>query len=170
MRALPSLRSDGATARTAQADMAPLPTRPMSIDDLDQVMAIEQRIYPFPWTRGNFADSLAAGYRMPVLELDGRLVGYAVMMWLPDEVHLLNLSIDQACQRQGLGRRLLEGLLEEASQAGARGMLLEVRPSNLPAQRLYRESGFETIGLRKRYYPSWNQTREDAIVMFRSLR
>lgn len=170
MRAAPWPLSGGAGRLVAREEAVMYMTRPMTTEDLDQVMAIEQRIYPFPWTRGNFADSLSASYCMPVLEVGEQMVGYAVMMWLPDEVHLLNLSIDHAFQRQGLGRRLLERLLHEASQGGAGGMLLEVRPSNLPAQRLYQEVGFETIGLRKRYYPSWNQTREDAIVMRRSLR
>lgn len=143
--------------------------RPMQAVDLDGVMAIEQRIYPFPWTRGNFRDSLEAGYDMPVLEVGGGIVAYAVVMWLPDEVHLLNLSVDQPWQGQGLGAWWLSCLFEDVARRGATGMLLEVRPSNQAAIRLYRRLGFETVGLRKRYYPSFNQTREDAIVMFRKL-
>lgn len=141
--------------------------RPMTPADLDEVIRIEQRIYPFPWTRGNFADSIASGYEMPVVICDGRVVGYAVVMRGPDEFHLLNLSIDQVCQGRGLGRWLLERLMQDAAALGARGMLLEVRPSNVQASRLYRRLGFETIGVRKRYYPSWGQSREDAVVMLR---
>lgn len=170
MSSLPHVRREPAPQRTALASDAVIDTRPMVLADLDQVMLIEQLIYPFPWTRGNFADSLGSGYRMPVLEWDRAMVGYAVMMWLPDEVHLLNLSIAHNYQRRGLGRYLLEQLLEEARAGGAGGMLLEVRPSNRPAEQLYRETGFEVVGLRKRYYPSWNQTREDAVVMYRTLR
>jgi len=143
--------------------------RTMIESDLDQVMAIEQRIYPFPWTRINFADSIASGYDMPVLEIAGPIAAYAVVMRGPDEVHLLNLSVDQPHQGRGLGRRLLEQLLDDAKMRGAWSMLLEVRPSNTSAIRLYRSMNFETIGVRRRYYPSWGRSREDAIVMRRNL-
>lgn len=143
--------------------------RAMTESELDEVMAIEQRIYPFPWTRGNFADSIASGYEMPVLQIAGRIAAYAAVMRGPDEVHLLNLSVDQPYQGRGLGRRLLEQLLRNARLRGARGMLLEVRPSNTLACRLYRSMNFETIGVRRRYYPSWGGSREDAIVMRRNL-
>jgi len=142
----------------------------MTVDDLDQVLEIEQRIYPFPWTRGNFRDSLDAGYDLSVLASAGQLIAYAVVMWLPDEVHLLNLSVDRAWQGQGLGRSWLLHLIDDAARRGAGGMLLEVRPSNPIALQLYRTVGFEQVGLRKRYYPAAHQTREDAIVMFKVFR
>lgn len=144
--------------------------RAMTVDDLDPVLDIEQRIYPFPWTRGNFRDSLDAGYDLTVLAGSGQIAAYAVVMWLPDEVHLLNLSVDHAWQGQGLGRRWLLYLMDDAARRGAGGMLLEVRPSNPVALRLYRGVGFEQVGLRKRYYPAGQQTREDAIVMFKAFR
>ncbi len=139
--------------------------RPMSASDLEQVMRVEVDIYPFPWTYGNFADSLASGYDMSVVEIAGRVVAYAVVMRSPDEFHLLNLSVDRPYQGRGLGRTVLERLIGEARSAGARGLLLEVRPSNLQAIRLYRGMGFKTIGVRKRYYPASGNGREDAIVM-----
>jgi ribosomal-protein-alanine N-acetyltransferase len=137
----------------------------MCAGDVPAVAAIEREIYPFPWTAGNFADSLAAGYDAWVLESDSVLIGYAVIMWTPDEVHLLNLSVAAEWQGKGIGRRLLGWLCDDAARRGAVAMFLEVRPSNDRAHRLYETSGFELIGRRKRYYPSYNETREDALVM-----
>ncbi len=146
--------------------------RPMRRRDLDAVAAIERSIYPFPWTRGNFADSLLAGHDGWILELEveesPQLIGYAVLMWLPDEVHLLNLSVAAPMQGRGYGREMLRWLLRDASARGAGGMLLEVRPSNQPALALYRSSGFESIGVRRGYYPA-EDGREDAQVLFRKL-
>ncbi len=143
--------------------------RPMVAADLPAVAAIEQQIYPFPWTRGNFADSLASGYDSWVLERGRALVGYAIVMWMPDEVHLLNLSVAAEHQGEGLGGSMLDWLMSDAARRGARSMLLEVRPSNVRAIGLYERKGFVRIGIRRRYYPSYNNTREDALVMTRRL-
>ncbi len=146
----------------------------MRIDDLDAVMAIETAVYPFPWSRGNFADSLTSGYDAWVFRtVDGAgdtLPGYAVLMWIPDEVHLLNLSVAAAMQGRGIGREMLHWLMRDARRRGARGMMLEVRPSNLAALALYRSEGFTQIGARKGYYPAPHGAREDAWVMSRKLR
>lgn len=145
---------------------AALRVRQMQAEDLEAVLAIELVVYPFPWTRGNFADSLASGYDAWVFEdARGALVGYAVLMWLPDEVHLLNVSVAAAFQGQGHGRAILGWLCEDAAARGALSMLLEVRPSNAPARALYESTGFRLIGVRKRYYPAANGEREDALVM-----
>jgi ribosomal-protein-alanine N-acetyltransferase len=141
--------------------------------DLAQVARIEARIFPFPWTYGNFADSLAAGYDGWVFEAADPsigMLGYAIVMWLPDEVHLLNLSVDEPVQGHGLGAAMLDWLMADAGARGARSMLLEVRPSNTTALRLYERKGFVRVGLRRRYYPAFEGTREDAIVMVRRLR
>jgi ribosomal-protein-alanine acetyltransferase len=146
--------------------------RPMVRTDLAQVAQIEARIFPFPWTYGNFSDSLAAGYdgwAFESLESEGVLLGYAIVMWLPDEVHLLNLSVDAPVQGRGLGAGFLDCLMRDAARRGARSMLLEVRPSNTVGLRLYERMGFQRIGLRRRYYPSFDGKREDAIVMVRRL-
>jgi ribosomal-protein-alanine N-acetyltransferase len=90
-------------------------------------------------------------------------------MWLPDEVHLLNLSVDEPVQGRGLGEAWLRRLLDSVAQRGARSMLLECRPSNTIGLRLYERTGFARIGLRRRYYPAPGGTREDAIVMVRRL-
>ncbi|OJX05954.1 MAG: ribosomal-protein-alanine N-acetyltransferase [Burkholderiales bacterium 70-64] len=168
MSALP--RPTGAQAWPHEA---PLRVRPMRRADLDAVAAIECRVYPHPWTRGNFADSLAAGYDAWVLENAGlagpELVAYAIVMWIPDEVHLLNLSVSAERQGCGLGRAMLRWLMRDAAGRGARGMMLEVRPSNTPAVALYRSAGFAQIGVRKRYYPAGESGREDALVLFARL-
>ena len=138
---------------------------PMVEADLREVVAIESDIYPFPWTRGNFLDSVRAGYSVWVLrDQTDALVAYSVMTLMIDEAHLLNLSVARHCQRGGLGWRTLEWMAEVARGYGARTMLLEVRPSNASAVRMYQRYGFEQIGMRRGYYPA--QTgREDAIVM-----
>lgn len=142
--------------------------RPMRSSDLDRVVAIEDRIYTHPWTRGNFADSLRAGYSCRALERAGVLVGYGVLMCGVDEAHLLNLSIAAEVQRHGYGRRLLTHFLDLAHDLGARSIYLEVRPSNLAARDLYRHDGFREVGIRRGYYPALIG-REDAIVMERGL-
>ncbi len=136
----------------------------MRPDDLDAVVEAEQRCHEFPWTRGNFADSLAAGHGAWLAREDGRMTGYAVMMRAPDESHLLNITILPDLQRGGRGSALLAYLFEEARTWGAARMLLEVRPGNASGLALYRRNGFAEIGRRRDYYPA-KAGREDAIVM-----
>lgn len=138
---------------------------PMNEADLDEVAAEEKEIYPFPWTRGNFFDALHAGYSAWVLR-DGtrQVAAYSVMMMALDEAHLLNLSVARHAQRSGLGWQTLAWMAEVARGHGGRTMLLEVRPTNDAALRLYQRYGFERIGLRRGYYPA-HGGREDAIVM-----
>ena len=137
---------------------------PMQPTDLDWVAEQDQALYPFPWSAGNFADSMAVGYSCWIMRDDGERVGYAVLMPVLDEAHILNISVVKARQRGGLGRMLLAQLGKVARDAGARQIFLEVRPSNLPALALYEHAGFERIGRRKGYYPAVGG-REDAIVM-----
>lgn len=142
-----------------------LTLREMDHGDIEEVMRIERSIYPYPWTAGNFSDSLNSGYLCTVAELDGAMAGYAVMMMAPFEAHLMTIGIALPFQRRGWGAALLGAMLQVAREAGAQRVLLEVRPSNLPALALYRRSGFSQIGLRRGYYPADNDSREDAIVM-----
>ena len=137
----------------------------LSVDALDELIAIEQDIYEFPWTFGNFRDSIAAGYRSWAVRTEpGELYAYAVVMSVADEAHLLNLSIARAWQSLGMGRRLLEFLLADARSHSAARILLEVRPSNAAGRRLYGSSGFVEIGVRRGYYPA-AVGREDALVL-----
>lgn len=138
--------------------------RPMQLADLDSIMAIENVIYSHPWTRGNFSDSLNAGYSCWVFEDDDDIVGYSVVMLAADEAHLLNISIASDWQGLGLGRKLLEHMMEIARSHGALHMFLEVRVSNTIAVRLYEKMGFNEMAIRRNYYPS-HVGREDAILM-----
>lgn len=140
----------------------------MTVADLDAVAEAEARIHPFPWTRRNFADSLAAGHGAWLAQEDKRMTGYAIMMPALDEVHLLNISVLPELQRSGRGSALLIHLFAQARLQGATRMLLEVRPGNASAQGFYRRHGFVEIGRRRNYYPA-HEGREDAIVMARDL-
>ncbi|HET7198425.1 MAG TPA: ribosomal protein S18-alanine N-acetyltransferase [Burkholderiales bacterium] len=132
--------------------------------DLGEVVAIERSIYTHPWTRGNFADSLRAGYDCHTWRMQGELVGYFVVMSGGGEAHLLNLSVAAAHQRRGHGAALLREATRLARRRGAQAIFLEVRPSNQAGQRLYTRFGFRRVGLRRDYYPA-AAGREDAIVL-----
>jgi ribosomal-protein-alanine N-acetyltransferase len=142
--------------------------RPMVAADLDAIMNIEREIYTHPWTRGNFSDSLTAGYHCRIMQLEHEILGYAVTMVAADEAHLLNLSIAARWQRRGYGREMLNFMIQLARDAGARSMLLEVRPSNSAGLELYASAGFVEIATRRGYYPGAG-AREDAVVMQKTL-
>jgi ribosomal-protein-alanine N-acetyltransferase len=141
---------------------------PMTESDLDAVAEAEGRIHAFPWTRGNFADSLTAGHDAWLALEDGRFTAYGVMLQVLDEVHLLNISVLPELQRSGRGSALLIWLCDLARTRGARRMLLEVRPGNLSGRGFYKRHGYAEIGRRHGYYPA-HEGREDAIVMERAL-
>lgn len=141
---------------------------PMLESSLDEVVRAERELYEFPWTRGNFKDSIAAGYSCLELRSERRLVGYAVMMFGPGEAHILNLSIVAAMQRHGFGSALLGLLVEFARVRGASRIFLEVRPSNFSARQLYERAGFQMTGVRSGYYPA-RKGREDALLLERDL-
>ena len=151
-------------ALSVDAHAAPARLRPMCEDDLDAVLAIELRAYPFPWTRGIFRDCLLADYPAWVLEEDGTIIGYGVLSLAADEAHVLNVCAAPEVQGRGHGRRLLRSLLKIASARGAQRVFLEVRPSNAHAIALYHDEGFNEIGRRPRYSPA-RDGREDALVM-----
>ena len=140
--------------------------RAMGYDDLDAVLAVECAAYSFPWTRGNFVDSLAAGYRAEVLVDHGAgLVGYYVAMAGVDEMHLLNLTVAPARQRRGHACTLLDALQQHCLWQGLPRLWLEVRAGNARARHVYARRGFAEVGLRRGYYPAGKAQREDAIVM-----
>ena len=139
---------------------------PMQPLELDEVHALECSVFPHPWSRGNFNDSLASGYdAWTVRDADGALVGYFILMHAVDEAHLLDVAVAAGRQRQGLGRLLLDRLGARAREQGMQSVLLEVRPSNERALAVYRRYGYKEIGRRKGYYPAHEGRREDAIVM-----
>jgi ribosomal-protein-alanine N-acetyltransferase len=139
---------------------------PMTVRHVDEVAAIEASVYPFPWTRGNFIDSLAAGYFMEtVLDPAGRVIAYDVAMKGVEEMHLLNITVAAPYWGLGHARVLLDRLVLHSRAAGAQTLWLEVRVSNEHARRIYERYGFRAVGMRRGYYPAPQQTREDAIVM-----
>jgi ribosomal-protein-alanine N-acetyltransferase len=145
--------------------------RPMQYSDVDRVLSVERAAYSFPWTRGNFIDSLAAGYLAEMLVDDALgLVGYYVAMAGVDEMHLLNLTVAPAQQRRGHSRTLLDALERRCREQDLPMLWLEVRASNARARQVYAQHGFAEVGLRRGYYPAGKAQREDAIVMSLALR
>ncbi len=138
--------------------------RQMLVTDLDEVTVIEKEVFLFPWTRGNFGDSISSGYHCYVLELGGHIFGYGVMTIGLDEAHLLTLSVTAGWQQEGWGEKLLQHFICLAKEHHARSVFLEVRKSNFGAARLYERIGFTRIATRSGYYPAMGG-REDAIVM-----
>jgi ribosomal-protein-alanine N-acetyltransferase len=138
--------------------------RPMAYDDLAAISRIEPTIYSHPWTLGNFRDSLNAGHSAWVMEIAAEIVGYALVMMVLDEAHLLNISVAKPFQGQGLGRALLAHMVEISRRHQAANMFLEVRVSNTNAIVLYESVGFCEMGIRRNYYPT-KTGREDAVLM-----
>jgi ribosomal-protein-alanine N-acetyltransferase len=142
--------------------------RPMTEADLPRIHRIELASYEYPWSRGNFADSLNAGYSMWVREAEGEIIGYYALMAAAGEAHLLNLTIAPIWRRHGLGRDLLEHCLARACDHKANSLFLEVRTSNAAAIALYHSSGFVDLAVRRGYYPA-RTGREDALIMKKDL-
>ncbi len=142
--------------------------RPLTVADLDVVMEIENRAYDFPWTRGIFRDCLRVGYCCWCYVTAEGIQGYGVMSVAAGESHILNLTVRPESQRQGIGARLLKHFLQLARRHNADIAMLEVRPSNRPAIRLYEKLGFNEIGVRRDYYPA-TDGREDALLLALSL-
>ncbi len=138
---------------------------PMGAARLDAVLAIEQSAYSHPWSRANFSDSLAAGYELQCLVGGDELLGYFVAMAGYREVHLLNITVAPAHQRQGWARVMLDALAIWSRGRQAEWLWLEVRAGNTRAQQIYAHCGFAPVGLRKGYYPAAHGAREDAVVM-----
>ena len=137
--------------------------RLMIEDDLDNIIAIEESVYPFPWTRGIFHDCLNIGYLCWLLEIDGEIAAYAVMSVAVGEAHLLTIVVAKDEQGKGYGKKMLNEMIQRASYGNANTMYLEVRTTNKTAIQLYHQRGFNELGIRKNYYPSENG-REDALI------
>jgi ribosomal-protein-alanine N-acetyltransferase len=164
---------------------------PITIERVPAVCAIEQAAYTHPWTVANFTDSLAAGYHCQCLvgpapddgptptsrgvralwsraafrTVDETIIGYFVAMKGVDEVHLLNITVAPAFQRQGWAPLMLEAIAGWSRSQDAQWLWLEVRASNVRALTIYERSGFRRVGVRKGYYPAHANAREDAVVM-----
>lgn len=138
--------------------------RPLTLQDLPAIMAIERRAYEFPWTTGIFTDCLRVGYTAWGLEEFATLRAYCITSIAAGEAHILNLCVDPSYQGLGLGGRLLGRMLDLARKRQVERVLLEVRPSNEQAMALYHRHGFSKVGERRGYYPAQGG-REDAVVM-----
>jgi ribosomal-protein-alanine N-acetyltransferase len=140
---------------------------PIAVEHLDEVLAIEVEAYPEPWTEGMFRDEIRNTHsHFYVVLLDEALVGYGGFWLVVDEAHITSVTVRDVFRGRGFGCRLVEFLLREAEDVGARVATLEVRVSNVRARNLYLQYGFRPVGLRKNYYPKSN---EDAIVMLKEL-
>jgi len=140
----------------------------MRDEHLDAVLAIEERLFPTPWTEGMFRQEVAdnALSWSVVAVLGGVVVGYLISWFVHEEVHLLNVGVDPAHQRKGIGRHLVGDLIARARADRRLVVTLEVRVANDGARRLYESFGFEAAGVRRRYY---RDTGEDALVMLLDL-
>jgi len=136
---------------------------PMTADDLDQVLAIEQASFPTPWLRQHFLDELNSPHAFPLsaFDGDGRLIGFICPMLLLDEGHIMDVAVDPVCRGKGVGRLLVQRVLDDCRASGGSFVSLEVRVSNTAAIVLYKGMGFVETGLRKRYY----KDGEDALMM-----
>ena len=144
----------------------------LTADWLDRVLDIENAVYPHPWSRANFEDSIQTGYQMQVLtSTDSDILGYFIAMKGFEEVHVLNITVAEAYQRQGWARVMLDALAVWSRGQGAAWLWLEVRGSNERALQVYKAQGFKLVSVRQDYYPKGPKLnglangREDAIVM-----
>jgi len=137
--------------------------RPMQEPDLALIMEIETIVYPHPWSLQTFQDCLRVGYRTRVLELNQQLIGYGLMSVGAGEAHILNLCVHPQYRRCGYGKRILNHLIRIAQQEEVKTVFLEVRVSNHAAIELYRQVGFNEVGLRKNYYLK-DHGREDGLI------
>ncbi len=138
--------------------------RRMNAGDLDRVLEIEQAAYPFPWTRGIFADCIRAAYDCSALQAGTRLIAYTVQSHGAGESHLLNLCVAPNWQKQGYGKLMISHVIRQARLQQCSSVFLEVRPSNVSGIRLYEQNGFFVVEKRPAYYRAADG-REDAIVM-----
>lgn len=140
--------------------------RPMTLDDLDGVMAVEQESFLTPWSRSAFEEELVKNRLARYLvALDAEsIVGYAGTWLVINEAHVTNVAVHAGRRREGIGRLLMEALMQMARDAGMESMTLEVRVSNEAAKTLYQQLGFVSAGIRKNYY---SETKEDALILWR---
>ncbi len=139
--------------------------RRLTYADLPQVIAIERRAFPAPWSLAMFVLELSKPSGVCLAALRGnRIVGYLVCSRYDTVWHVMNVAVDPDVQGEGVGSALLRKLIEEVGDERAR-FTLEVRRSNAHAIRVYERLGFRSAGLRRRYY---QDNGEDALIMWRT--
>ena len=136
---------------------------PMTKDDLDDVVGIERRIFPSPWTHSQFKAEISNPFcHYLVAKVEGKVIGYIGFVGVEDEGYITNIAVNNGIRRMGVGTLLLARVFEKAMESGVKRLLLDVRRSNLDAQRLYSRFGFAEVAIRKNYY---SDNFEDAVVM-----
>jgi [ribosomal protein S18]-alanine N-acetyltransferase len=143
--------------------------RPMTLNDIDEVLTIEKASFTLPWSREAFYNELVHNHyaKYIVMEHNNHIIGYCGMWVVIDEAHITNVAVLPEYRGKKLGEALMRNVMETAKQLGATTMTLEVRVSNHVAQSLYRKLGFLNGGIRKQYYPD---NQEDALVMWVNLK
>lgn len=152
-----------------QSDNSEYSFRLMAENDLDAVLAIEESVYSFPWTRGIFYDCLHVGYTCRVFLYKEKIIAYSIMSVAADESHLLTIVVAEKEQNKGYGKKMLDEMIRMAKKNSANTMYLEVRASNKAAIQLYHKRGFNELGVRNNYYPA-EDGREDALIFALDLR
>ena len=137
--------------------------RPASSGDIDSIVEIENSTNLMPWTKAQFISSMEVGHYSTVLEYDEAIIGFAIYSPVIPESHLLNIAIDPAYHRKGLGDKLLKHVILQNKAVGVKVITLEVRVSNLIAINLYKKNGFYKDAIRQNYYSG--PEKEDALLM-----
>lgn len=145
--------------------IAPIVIDDMTLDDVDAVQVVERASFPVPWPANAFRHELSQNKnaRYVVAREGDEVVGYAGLWLMVDEAHITTFAVLPERRRRRIGERMLQRLFEIADAMGAEWLTLEVRVSNLAAQRLYEKYGFRRAGVRRRYYSDNN---EDALIMW----
>lgn len=135
----------------------------MTTADMDEVMAVERTAYQFPWSSGFFRQEMQVACARSILaESDGKAVGYILYWLLPGAIDIHNLAVHADYRRRGIARALLQRVINQAKVQSIARVMLEVRKSNVPAQKLYESAGFSVTAIRKGYY---SDNDEDALAM-----
>jgi len=142
--------------------------RKMEVADINSVVDIEENCFPIPWTKNTFLTELTKNKlaKYCVVEVDGVVAAYGGMWLVVDEAHITNIAVHPKYRGKGIGKKVVEGLIEEGHKINIYRMTLEVRRSNLTAQGLYKKLGFVLCGIRPGYY---QDNEEDALIMWRDL-
>lgn len=145
---------------------------PITVEDIDQIIEIENDLFPKPWSRTSYLDELTCkesySYGITLTDPDKQLqiIAYICFRIIIDEMHLFKIGVAQKWQKKGFATNLFQQSIKFASEKGATAVYLEVRASNTPAISLYHKLGFKIIGKRCRYYP---ETDEDALMLMKQI-
>ncbi|MFA5105005.1 MAG: ribosomal protein S18-alanine N-acetyltransferase [Candidatus Margulisiibacteriota bacterium] len=136
---------------------------PAVLENIDEMLKIEKKSFASHWNRQTFFDELSAenGYYIVIKDND-RIMGYSGFRYVLDEAHITTLAVHHKFRKKGIGSKLIEQLIKDAKARGLKKLFLEVRQSNMPAQKIYKRLGFKVLDRRREYY---QHPVEDALVM-----